>query len=301
MSNLVLLLGAKTFCVEFLLFILSFFISFWEGQIDEFQHTCCQCLTQHACELWLLGIDFSFDKDACHQCKTSDSQWIWVGCKSGTQPEGTEGTVWRRVARETGELLPAPGQMLMDDPNLSALAFPKHILGLSLWVAHCSTSLTSLDLSSCRCLEKLPLADILKFPLLIRLSCEGCLLLWSIPQVIRNQGGEATMRYLRDVESKGQISTSLALFLIGDGEAGKTSTIMCLKSESDRAFHIRTDHRTIGRDISKWAPEGHSVDFTVFDLAGQVVYLQTHQLFLLRRAVYLLVWRPPESTRGSWT
>ena len=104
------------------------------------------------------------------------------------------------------------------------------------------------------------------------------------------------MRFLREVERTGQISTTVTLFLIGDGEAGKTSIIMSLKSESNRAFHIRTDHRTIGIDRSKWVPQGHSLNFTLFDLAGQAVYLQTHQLFLLRRAVYLLVWRPPEGT-----
>ncbi len=79
------------------------------------------------------------------------------------------------------------------------------------------------------------------------------------------------MRFLRDVESTGQINTSLNLFLIGDGEADKSSVIMSLKSESDMAFHIRTDHRTIGIDISKWAPQGQNVDFTVFDLAGQYI------------------------------
>ena len=31
--------------------------------------------------------------------------------------------------------------------------------------------------------------------------------------------------------------------------------------------------------------------FRVFDLAGQAVYEQTHQFFLLQRAVYMLVWR----------
>ena len=59
-----------------------------------------------------------------------------------------------------------------------------------------------------------------------------------------------------------------------------------------------TDHRTIGIDVSRWSPQGRDVDFTLFDLAGQAVYLQTHQLFLLRRAVYLLVWRPPEASGG---
>ena len=114
------------------------------------------------------------------------------------------------------------------------------------------------------CLERLPLADILRIPLLASLSCEGCSQLWSIPQEVCSQGGEAVVRFLREVERTGQINTSVTLFLIGDGEAGKTSIIMGLTSESNRAFHIRTDHRTVGIDISKWAPPGQNIDFTFF-------------------------------------
>jgi hypothetical protein len=277
-----------------ILILSNWFIRFREGEINEFQHTCCQCLTQRACKREL-GMDFSFEKEACQQCKKRDMKWIWMGCEYSSGLDNG----WKRVARETGELLHAPGSMLVDDPNLVAVQLPKHTTVLPQWLLlHCSSSsLQTLNLANCRCLEKLPLADILKFPVLTSLSCEGCSQLWSIPQEICSQGGVTTMRFLREVERAGQINTSVTLFLIGDGEAGKTSIIMSLTSESGRAFHIRTDHRTIGIDISKWAPQGQNVDFTLFDLAGQAVYLQTHQLFLLRRAVYMQVWRPPEGQR----
>jgi hypothetical protein len=156
----------------------SCFIRYREGEIDAFQHTCCQCLTQRACEAEL-GEDFSFEKEACHQCKIRDTQWIWMGCRYANRPDDG----WIRTARETGELLHAPGSMLVNDPDLAALRFPKHVTELPQWLSHCSsTSLTSLELSGCRCLEKLPLADILKFTQLTSLSCEGCSQLWSIPR-----------------------------------------------------------------------------------------------------------------------
>ncbi len=49
------------------------FIRLREGEIDEFQHTCCQCLTQLVCEDEL-KVDFSFEKEACHQCKRHNRQ-----------------------------------------------------------------------------------------------------------------------------------------------------------------------------------------------------------------------------------
>ena len=288
------------------------FIRFREGEIDDFQHTCCQCLTQGFRD----NQDFSFAKDACLQCKKRDEQWIWVGC--GSDGHNVD---WRRVLRESGEVLrlrasdddidvspisfvPSdwghralysnlPAALLMD-LSLSELKFPMHLTELPSWTF--PASLTKMDLSLCRCLETLPLKDILKLPQLKSLACDGCSLLSSVPHEVCLQGGENTLKFVKEVELTGKINNNITLFFVGEGEAGKTSVIMSLQSDSDRAVYIRTDHRTIGIDISEWTPQGDDMTFTFFDLAGQSVYLHTHHLFLLRRALYLIVWRPPQDS-----
>ena len=64
---------------------------------------------------------------------------------------------------------------------------------------------------------------------------------------------------------------SIKLFLIGDGERGKTSLLRRLKQEEKKV-----DNRTIGIDIRKWSyPKGKkkndkTVDFLIWDFAGQV-------------------------------
>ena len=185
------------------------FIRFKEGEIDDFQHTCCQCLTQRICD----EVDFSFAREACVQCRRRDEQWIWVRCGAESLDDKSE---WKRVARDTGEVLQLSGAInlapqgsashqaqhstvqpcLISDATLAALQFPMHIMHLPHWSVQIKT-LTSLDLSSCRCLETLPLPDILQLPLLTSLSCEGCSQLWSIPQEVCKQGAQATMRFLR--------------------------------------------------------------------------------------------------------
>ena len=153
------------------------------------------------------------------------------------------------------------------------------------------TSQTKLNLNFCADLEVLPLGQLVEFPLLKSIECKGCLQLYYPPFEICSQGGEAVMELLREVRRCGQYSKSITLFLMGDGEAGKTSVVRALKSKEDRTAHIRADHRTVGIDISAWRPKNTDLTFRIFDLAGQAVYSKTHQLFLLQRAIYLFVWR----------
>jgi hypothetical protein len=51
------------------------------------------------------------------------------------------------------------------------------------------------------------------------------------------------------------------------------------------------DYRTVGIDLKEWQPDGWDCSFHIYDLAGQAVYSKTHQIFLVRRAVYIFVWR----------
>eukprot|EP00961_Rhodomonas_salina_P042811 575673-Rhodomonas_salina.1 len=89
---------------------------------------------------------------------------------------------------------------------------------------------------------------------------------------------------------------------IGDGESGKTSTINALMSEQDVSGRIHEDTRTVGIEIKRWTPRlpaGRELTFQVMDLAGQAVYSTSHQFFLVRRAIYALVWRAREGSSGA--
>jgi GTPase SAR1 family protein len=97
------------------------------------------------------------------------------------------------------------------------------------------------------------------------------------------------MQFLRQIEEEGEFSREMNLFLIGDGEAGKTCLINALID--GKAEKIRRDFRTVGIDLKEWQPDGWDCLFHIYDLAGQAVYSKTHQIFLVRRAVYIFVWR----------
>ena len=176
--------------------------------------------------------------------------------------------------------------MIMDLPGLKGLVFPKHISKVPKWVLD-TKQLRELDLSFCELIERLPINGLIELGL-THLNLEGCKELWTPPKEVCNQGGRATMQFLNNCKREGRPSKDMALFLLGDGEAGKTSVARALiKGHTDR---IRSDHRTIGIDVVKWET-GWGTTLAIYDLAGQSIYAKTHQIFLLRRAIYLLVWR----------
>ena len=186
-----------------------------------------------------------------------------------------------------------------DLPLLTGIEMPKHISKLPSWVLNLF-GLEVLILNCCGQLESLPIEVLLKFPFLRSLDVAGCGKLFSPPQEICSQGGEVTMRFLREVQKSGKFNDIMNLFLLGDGEAGKTSVVMALKSNANRAAHIRADHRTVGIDISSWKADNH-INFRIYDLAGQLVYAKTHQHFLLKRALYLFIWRALSGSRDLST
>jgi len=223
-----------------------------------------------------------FDKEACQQCKARDEKWIWIGC---TLKGNSECTEWRRAEANS---MNEPSCLSKDMALLSGIEMPKHISKLPRWVL-LLFGLETLNFSGCCNIKYLPLEDLIKFPFLSSLDLAGCGKLLSPPQEVCNQGGIATLQFLREVKKTGKFNEMMNLILVGDAEAGKTSVIMALKSEVNRAVYIRADHRTVGIDITTWQAE--STVFRVYDFAGQQVYAKTHQHFLLRRAVYLFVWR----------
>ena len=78
--------------------------------------------------------------------------------------------------------------------------------------------------------------------------------------------------------------------MVGNGEVGKT----CLANRLITDKFVE-DKITEGINISKWilpAPDSRNseIKLNIWDFGGQEIYHATHQFFLTKRSVYLLVW-----------
>jgi small GTP-binding protein len=85
------------------------------------------------------------------------------------------------------------------------------------------------------------------------------------------------------------------MILVGQGDVGKT----CLAKRLIYDEFIE-DKTTEGIDILEWnitAPtaDGEEIKLNVWDFGGQEIYHATHQFFLTKRSVYLLVWNARKS------
>ena len=183
------------------------------------------------------------------------------------------------------------GTLLCQLPReLCARVVTRHAAGL---LQACGVE--RLVLSSNPCLETLPLQALCDVASLTELMCTGCPSLFAPPMEVAEQGGNETMKFLRDCSQDGVFNESLGLFLIGDGEAGKTSVLQALMNEAGNvAGHIGKDTRTVGMDMKDWETKdghGHPLILKSADAGGQQVYEKGHELFVVDRAVYLYLWR----------
>ncbi|KAA3656070.1 MAG: GTPase, partial [Chloroflexi bacterium] len=101
-------------------------------------------------------------------------------------------------------------------------------------------------------------------------------------------------RYFRQLSEAGKAYLYEAkLLIIGEGGAGKTSLACKLKTPD--ASLCPDEASTEGIDIVNWQfdlSQNHNVDqyhVNIWDFGGQEVYFATHQFFLTKRSVYVLV------------
>ena len=153
-------------------------------------------------------------------------------------------------------------------------------------------NLTTLVLSRNQLIE-LPV-EITQLANLTTLDLEGNPLK-SPPLEIAKQGIEAIFEYLRQLQKKETPVNEAKLILVGQGDVGKT----CLAKRLIYDEFIE-DKTTEGIDILKWsitAPTNikEEIKLNVWDFGGQDIYHATHQFFLTKRSVYLLVWNARKS------
>lgn len=110
----------------------------------------------------------------------------------------------------------------------------------------------------------------------------------SPPPEIVSRGMDAILTYLK--QTKTTENNEAKLILVGNGEVGKT----CLINRLITGKFVE-DKITEGINISKWvipapASEKSEIKLNVWDFGGQEIYHATHQFFLTKRSVYILVW-----------
>ncbi|KAL3880394.1 hypothetical protein ACJMK2_032638 [Sinanodonta woodiana] len=125
----------------------------------------------------------------------------------------------------------------------------------------------------------------------IRLS--SCPSLRTPPIEVVSRGFEPIKAYLKKLAGGFTECRRTKLMVVGLGGAGKTSLLMALTSMNKKTSGTEKENPTDGIDIKSWTvknSENVDVTFSTWDFAGQAVYYNTHQFFLSKRAVYLLLW-----------
>ncbi|WP_013320928.1 COR domain-containing protein [Gloeothece verrucosa] len=151
------------------------------------------------------------------------------------------------------------------------------------------TQLTSLVLKNNQLLT-LPfeLIQLVQFFKLTQLDLQENLL--SIPPEIIWRKDEPDLIvnfYLHQLVEKKQSLNEAKVLLVGEGSVGKTSLMRRLLYDSFTANQAKTD----GINIVPWNLDvnGNNIKLNVWDFGGQEIYHATHQFFLTKRSLYILV------------
>ena len=146
------------------------------------------------------------------------------------------------------------------------------------------TKLTELDLSSNQ-LKELP-SQIGQLTSLTSLYLNKNPLI-SPPLEIVKQGIKSIKKYLASLEGESKILNEVKILLVGEGSAGKTSLTKRVLGEK---FN-QNEPTTHGIRIKDWWVEANNktVKVNIWDFGGQEIMHATHQFFLSKRSLYILV------------
>lgn len=109
----------------------------------------------------------------------------------------------------------------------------------------------------------------------------------SPPLEIVKKGREAVLEYFKSLEAEKLPLNEVKVLLVGDGGAGKTSLVRQLMGKSFR----KSESQTHGINITPWLQkcEDTYIKAHLWDFGGQEIMHATHQFFLSRRSLYILV------------
>jgi internalin A len=110
------------------------------------------------------------------------------------------------------------------------------------------------------------------------------------PAEILERGIQAIKDYFLQLEAEGTDHLYEAkLLILGEGGAGKTSLA---KKIEDPDYELREEDSTKGIEVIKWSfnmDNGQPFQVNIWDFGGQEIYHATHQFFLTKRSLYILV------------
>jgi small GTP-binding protein len=107
------------------------------------------------------------------------------------------------------------------------------------------------------------------------------------PPEIAEKGIEEIRQYFEALYKDTQPLNEVKLILVGEGAAGKTSLRRRLLNEP----FSKNESTTHGINIQGWEQEvgGRTIRINIWDFGGQEILHATHQFFLSRRSLYVLV------------
>lgn len=107
------------------------------------------------------------------------------------------------------------------------------------------------------------------------------------PLEIVSQGKYAIIEYFKSLENDEYLLNELKVLFVGEGSAGKTSLVKRIVGEN---FN-QEENQTHGIDIRKWRIKDidEEVQINFWDFGGQEIMHATHQFFLSKRSLYIVV------------
>ena len=110
------------------------------------------------------------------------------------------------------------------------------------------------------------------------------------PIEIAEKGIEAIREYFQQIEQEGtDYLYEAKLLIIGEGGAGKTSLANKIQNQN---YQLRDEDSTKGIEVHQWkfqTANQHDFQMNIWDFGGQEIYHTTHQFFLTKRSLYILV------------
>lgn len=107
------------------------------------------------------------------------------------------------------------------------------------------------------------------------------------PIEIIEKGIGSIKEYFKSLEDEKQALNEVKVLLVGDGGSGKTSLVKQLFNEKFNPLESQTH----GINIKKWKinESGEKINVNYWDFGGQQIMHATHQFFLSKRSLYILV------------